>query len=386
MLALGFSLLILTLQLTSIALVLPRLRRDAAPTLAGTSAPAQAPRITLLRPVHGLEHDLEATLASGLRLDYPNYQMLFCAEDDSDPAADLVRRLIKAHPGVDARLLIGRDPVSQNPKLNNLIKGWRAADGDWVAMADSNILLPPDYLSQLLARWNADTGLVSSPAAGIAPDGWGGALECAFLNSYQARWQLAADQLGMGYAQGKTLFWKRGFLADAGGPEVLAAEIAEDAAATKLVRKAGLKVRLVRRPFAQPVGRRHWQAVWQRQLRWAIIRRMGFPTIFLAEPLTGAALPLVAFSAATLGLGWPAGLIAIYAALWYGAEWALMRVAGWPAGAQNMAATVLRDAMIPALWLAAWRKSSFEWQGNQLNDGVNGPGANAPANGKDTTR
>jgi ceramide glucosyltransferase len=381
MLALGFSLVLLVVHLTSIALVLPRLSRASVPVPTADFDPGQAPRITLLRPVHGLEHDLEATLASGLRLDYPNYQMLFCAEDADDPAADLVRRLIKAHPNADARLLIGRDQVSQNPKLNNLIKGWQVADGEWVAMADSNILLPPDYLSQLLALWDAQTGLVSSPAAGTAPDGWGGALECAFLDSYQARWQLAADQLGMGYGQGKTLFWQRSFLTDAGGPEVLAAEIAEDAAATKLVRKAGLKVRLTQRPFVQPVGRRPWQAVWGRQLRWAIIRRMGFPMLFLAEPLTGAALPLAAFAAATLGLGWPAGLIAIYAALWYGAEWALIRVAGWPGGVQNLAATVLRDAMIPALWLAAWRKSSFQWQGNQL-----GYRADVPAHGKDIMR
>ncbi len=363
-LILAAALSILGVHLMSIALVVPRLVKPAAPV----PAPDPAPRITLLRPVHGLEYALEATLTSGLRLDYPNYQMLFCVEAEDDPAAVLVRRLLKAHPTADAALLVGRDPVSQNPKLNNLIKGWRVADGDWVAMADSNIILPPDYLSQLLAKWGPQTGLVSSPAVGMGPENWGGALECAFLNSYQARWQLAADQAGTGYAQGKTLFWKRDFLAKAGGPAVLASEIAEDAASTKLVRGAGLKVRLARRPFVQPVGRRDWKTIWGRQLRWAIIRRMGFPALFLAEPLTGAVLPLALFAGGALGLGWGLWPVLAYFGLWYGAEWALARGAGWPAGLRDAMAMPVRDAMILALWLAAWRQSSFEWQGHKLAD------------------
>lgn len=95
----------LAVQLTCIAPALPRLRCDTAPT----SAPVQAPCITLLRPVRGLEHELEATPVSGLRFDHPNYQMLFCAGDRDNPAAGLVRRSIQTHPGADARLLIGRD-------------------------------------------------------------------------------------------------------------------------------------------------------------------------------------------------------------------------------------------------------------------------------------
>ena len=69
--------------------------------------------------------------------------------------------------------------------------------------------------------------------------------------------------------------------------------MAEDLAATRLVRAAGLKVRLVRRPFAQPLGARRLGEVWRRQLRWSRVRRMGFPGYFAAEILTGAFLPLI---------------------------------------------------------------------------------------------
>ena len=36
------------------------------------------------------------------------------------------------------------------------------------------------------------------------------------LNAYQARWQYFADFLGLGFAQGKTLFWRKSDLESAG--------------------------------------------------------------------------------------------------------------------------------------------------------------------------
>lgn len=356
------SLALLGLHLVSIALAWPRLRQGGQ----ACPVPPNPPRITLLRPFRGLEYRLEETLGSSLTLDYPDYQVLFCVDEAADPAVPLVRALIAAHPETDARLLIGRDPVSGNPKINNLMKGWRAADGEFVAMADSNILLPPDYLSQLVSRWDVRTGLVTSPAAGVDPQGFGGALECAFLNGYQARWQIAADQVGLGYAQGKTLFWNRAFLEAAGGPAPLGDSIAEDAAATRLVRGAGRKVHLARRPFAQPIGARTVATVWKRQLRWSIIRRVVFPGLFLAEPLTGAAVPLALFAVGVGATGLPLSLLLLFAVAWYGAEWGLVRAAGWPAGARFIAASSLRDAMIPALWAVAWTRRSFDWQGNAV--------------------
>ena len=104
-------------------------------------------------------------------------------------------------------------------------------------MADSNVLMPRDYLQRLLAGWRPDTGLLCSPPIGCQPDGFWAEVECAFLNTYQARWQYAADTLGLGFAQGKTMLWRRRDLERAGGIQALAEEIAEDAAATKLVRR-----------------------------------------------------------------------------------------------------------------------------------------------------
>ena len=61
----------------------------------------------------------EETLASAFRFEYPRYEIIFCAAHAGDDAIPLVRRLIAAHPEVPARLLVGNDHISNNPKLNN---------------------------------------------------------------------------------------------------------------------------------------------------------------------------------------------------------------------------------------------------------------------------
>ena len=83
------------------------------------------------------------TLASIFALDYPDYEVLFCVADADDPIVPLVSGFIAAHPQIPARLLIGDDQVSANPKLNNVVKGWKAARHEWIVIADSNVLMPP---------------------------------------------------------------------------------------------------------------------------------------------------------------------------------------------------------------------------------------------------
>jgi ceramide glucosyltransferase len=325
------------------------------------------PPISLLRPVRGLDPCDPLTLRSGFELDYPDYELILCCEDADDAAVATVRAYIGAHPHVDAKLLIGRDILTSNPKLNNLIKGWRAAKHEWVVMADSNVLMPPDYLQRLLAGWRDDTGLLCAPPIGCLPHGFWAEVECAFLNTYQARWQYAADTVGLGFAQGKSMLWRRTDLERAGGIRALGEEIAEDAAATKVVRRAGKRVRLVDGAFGQPLGYRSAAQVWSRQLRWAKLRRATFPVYFLPELLSGSAAPLLAagYVADANGADGMAVALAL-ATAWYACEALLARASGWHVGTWSLAAWIARDLMLPLLWVQAWLGNSFSWRGNEM--------------------
>jgi ceramide glucosyltransferase len=230
--------------------------------------------------------------------------------------------------------------------------------------------LPRDYIQRLLASWRPDTGLVSAPPVGSHPQGFWAQIECTFLNTYQARWQYTADTLGLGFAQGKTLFYRRSDIEAAGGLRALAAEAAEDAASTKIVRESGRRVRLVDAPFQQPLGTRGRRDVWDRQVRWARLRRDSFTSFYCLELTSGAALPLVVFAVLAAANGYSAlATGAAFIALWYGAEMLLAATAGWHLPLLYPVHAMLRDAMLPVLWIEGWRTGGFVWRGNSMDVG-----------------
>jgi ceramide glucosyltransferase len=325
------------------------------------------PPVTIIRPLCGIDNYAEDTIASAFTLDYPDYELVLCVADEGDPVVPLVRRLMQRYPHIPARLLFGERWINANPKLNNIAKGYDDARYDWIVIADSNVLIPADYLQRLITRWRADTGLVCSPPVGCQPDSFWAEVECAVLNAYQARCQLTADALGFGFAQGKTMLWRRADLERAGGIRALACDLAEDAASTKVVRGLGLRVRLTSAPFEQPLGERSFRQVWQRQARWAQLRRTSFPPFYLGEILVGPAIPLIAIG--MLANATDVSVLAAaagFAAIWYGAEILLTSLAGWHLSWWSLPAAMMRDALLPALWLAGWRPGGFVWRGNAM--------------------
>lgn len=324
--------------------------------------------VSLVRPVCGIDQYDGLTLSSGFLLDHPNYEQIFCCASKSDPAVTLVNTLMERFEQTDACLLVGDDRLTPNPKLNNLVKAWPVARAPWIAIADSNVYMPPDYLDQLFSAWRDDTGLVCSPPVGSLPEGFWAEVECAFLNTYQARWQLAADMIGFGFAQGKSMLWRRDVLDRAGGILALGSEIAEDAAATKVVREQGLRVRLVDRPFEQPLGYRTARQIWNRQLRWARLRRATFAGFFVPEIATGFVPPLIAaaFAVAAADADPILSFAALFAA-WYLPEALLNTRAGWHWSYATPVAWLARDLLIPVVWVFAWFGRGFEWRGNAMS-------------------
>jgi ceramide glucosyltransferase len=364
--AAAYSLAATSINLAGLGIAGFRLRRPkaASPLLTADDAPG----VTIIRPLCRINNFERETLASTFALDHPNFEILFCVEDEDDPVIGLVQGLIEAHPEVRAEVLIGRSGRTPNPKLNNCLKAWDAASFDWIIMADSNVLMPPDYIQQMMRRWQADSGLVCSMPIGTRPGNFGAELECAFLNTFQARWQYVGEALGHGFAQGKSMLMRRELVDNAGGLlRALGTELAEDAAFTKLVRRAGLNVHLVDTPFAQPLGERRISEVWSRQARWAMLRRSTFPLMFAPEVLTGALFPIIAGIAAAWAANVNVAVVAVgLFALWFGPELLLARRAGWFSSSRLLLACALRDCLFPVIWAYAWARQDYVWRGNAV--------------------
>lgn len=352
------------INLAGLAIAGFRLRRPRG--LLAVSASAAA--VTIIRPLCRINNFERETLASTFALDYPDYEILFCVEDAGDPVVGLVHGLMAAHPEVRAELLIGQERRTANPKLNNCLKAWDVARHGWVIMADSNVLMPPDYIQRMMAGWRKNSGLVCSMPIGSRPANFWAELECAFLNTFQARWQYVGESLGQGFAQGKSMLMRRDIVEAGGGLlRALGAQLAEDAAFTKLVRAAVLHVHLVDMPFEQPLGHRRMTEVWSRQARWAMLRRLTFPVMFVPELLTGAFFPIIAGIYAAWQADLNVAMVAVgLAAVWFGAEILLAKRAGWYVSSRLLLACALRDCLLPGLWLVAWLRQDYVWRGNAV--------------------
>src|ERR1700691_17266 len=89
----GFTLLSLA------GLVLFLRQRNTLPT------PSFAPPVSLLKPLHGAEPDLEAHPESFFQQDYPNFEILFSTRCPNDPGLAIARRVAARYPCISARFL-----------------------------------------------------------------------------------------------------------------------------------------------------------------------------------------------------------------------------------------------------------------------------------------
>src|SRR5690349_5147254 len=91
------------------------------PTLLGTEP------ISILKPLAGLDLDLESNLRSFFEQDYPSFEVLFAVREAHDPAVPVVEALQREHPNIASRLLVTGEPPYANAKVFSLDRMMTAA-------------------------------------------------------------------------------------------------------------------------------------------------------------------------------------------------------------------------------------------------------------------
>ena len=123
------------------------------PQKSHSATASDAPHVTVIRPVKGLEPHLYDCLASTFRQEYPRDKLTvcLCVSSRSDPAYATLEKLVADFPHVDGRVYVEEeDPLLQpdheptynlgpNPKIRNMTRAYREAKGDIVWIADCNV-------------------------------------------------------------------------------------------------------------------------------------------------------------------------------------------------------------------------------------------------------
>jgi len=74
------------------------------------------PALSVLKPLHGTEPGMERNLESFFEQDYPEFELLFCARQETDEGLMLARRVGARYPHVDAKYVTSGEPM---PKFHN---------------------------------------------------------------------------------------------------------------------------------------------------------------------------------------------------------------------------------------------------------------------------
>jgi ceramide glucosyltransferase len=327
----------------------------------------EAPPISAILPMKLVNPGFEIAQASIFTQAYPNYEVLFSAAEAKSAAIDIVGALRRAHLDVACRLVQSHVDFAVSPKLNTLATAFSVAQHDLVVTKDSNIVFAPGMFEALMQNLTPDVGLVCCVPVAENAEGLAGHIE-AFLINGHARLLLTASVLGLGFGVGKVMAFRQSDLARAGGVEAVAYTIAEDTAISEGLAAIGLKTVFAHRTVSQEIGRRSIREIFDRQLRWGVIRRTHEPVAFGLEPLS-CALPTAlagALAAPLVGVA-PALVFAATLSAWFCVEIGVARVKGWEISAFAPAAFLGREILALAAWLRAWTTDRVVWANGRFD-------------------
>ena len=336
------------------------------------------PPVSVLKPLHGAEPDLEENLRGFFALDYPEYELLFCARHADDAGLQMARRIAAQHPEVRARFLTCGEPQFPNAKMWSMAALARAASYETLVTSDADARVSRDYLRRSVQELaDPKRELASCLYVGRTMGGLAAQLDAVGKSVEMSGGILVADMIegGTRFALGVSMVLRRDAFAKAGGYEDLGQYYAEDFVLGQRLAEAGYGVRManyVVRLMVLPQGLR---ASFVDQLRWMKSTRRSRPAGHLGTGLTYA----VPFG--LLGLAW--GVLTGHpamGALWLLAtcvnRWVMAAVVLWAIEDEQAGKPTLiypmRDLLGFAVWVASYMGSTMQYHGGAYSLGVGG--------------
>ncbi|PTL82446.1 glycosyltransferase [Vitiosangium sp. GDMCC 1.1324] len=326
--------------------------------------------ISILKPLCGVDDDLEANLAWFATLDYPAYEVILGVKDTRDPAYAVARAAVARWPHI-MRLELQHGEPGLNPKVNQLITLAGAARYDLLLISDSNTRAGAGYLEEIARTFEDPTvGCISHPVSGIGERTLGSLMDNLYQGATAGSGQIAAKQaVNQDIVVGKSMALRREDVESLGGFYSVRNVLAEDYVIGRWVtRRLGKRAVVARSPVYNVSQKKSVQAFFKRYARWSIIHHTCVPTpVYLAQsllnPLPWALLgALLSPSALALGV---VGGVALAKLVHDVTLFHLMRP-GQSTPWMTAPAVLLKDLLLFAAWANGLFARTVDWRGNKL--------------------
>jgi len=260
-----------TIFLLLVLLGAARFQRNARRSTASLPDDAHLPPVSVLKPVHGLEARLRENIESFFRQDYPQYEILFAADESDDAALAVVRAVCARYPQIPSRILVTGRPPWPNPPAYSFHCMAEVAAHEILVTSDSDVEVSPRYLREVVPPLlDPKAGMVTCLYRGKNAGGFWSGLDAIGMSVEMTAGVLVANLLeGMKFGLGPTIAVRKDSLASIGGYRVLGEYFSNDFVIGNFIDKAGYRVVLSSHVIDHVVPPMTFRRMWERQVRWA---------------------------------------------------------------------------------------------------------------------
>jgi ceramide glucosyltransferase len=248
------------------------------------------PPVTILKPIHGMEEELEKNLESFFEQDYPEYEVIFGARDAENPALAIAERVCARFPQVKSQVVLSGPPTWPNAKVFSLQKMIAATDRSYFVISDSDVRVAPDFLRNTIPPLlDPKVGLVTCMYRGIPSSDFWSTLEALGLSVEMSSGVMVADMIeGMRFALGPAMTARRDAIDAIGGIAATADYYSDDFELGNRIWAKGFKVVLSHYIVKNVLTPRSVVRTLGDQLRWMKSTRYSRPAGHLGTGLTFA--------------------------------------------------------------------------------------------------
>ena len=241
--------------------------------------PMFAEPVSLFKPLHGNEPNLEAHLETFFQQDYPSYEILFGARVASDEGLLAAHRVAARYPHIPVKYVLTGEPWNINAKVCTLELMEKAARHDIFIVSDSDVRVTPEYIREVAAPFASEkVGAVTCLYRGVAERGIWPSLEATGMSIEMTSGVLVADLMeGMQFTLGPTMAVRRVCMREMGGFASMGAYCADDFILGNRVYEAGHEVVLSRHVIDHIVLNHGFMDSQKHQIRWMKSTRFSRP-------------------------------------------------------------------------------------------------------------